>query len=605
MMLTLLLSSAGIVWVLGGNRLWIMMPALLAIFAAGGVWAWRFFGSSYRFDFVIPPGGWMGLVFLVYLAVMIPLAEVPFEAGQQWFRFAGYTLVFWMWVNLLRFQHRWRWVLIVLMVSVSLMAWYAIYQEVQGTRMAVFAERHDDYGMRASGAYICPNHFAHLLHMVMLAGLGIVFAPGAGVSTKLFAGYAFLLGLYPLFLSLSRSGWIGIMVGTVVFVLAMALRRSWKKFLLMLIVAPLLVGAAGLAVWKVSPKVQMRVTQAIQGDVRIPLWKDSLKITLDAPWFGHGLGSYRHMYPAYHEHMVANRDPEFAHNDYLHFWGEIGIVGMLLIGAALIAVVWRALRVLLRTREPHNAALMAGLLAMMAGTAAHTFFDFNFHIFGNVQVYLLLVAALLAATPEPGVDRVIAVVAPRFRWVGVALLAALVVIMGLYTRYTASYFHEAAGKRAAEVSELGRAHEHFQAALAWAPSNWRAHLAAGHLRRVEAMTGTVDETRRRDLIGEGVHHFQQALAGNPWSADAMYGMGTMERLQGNQEAALVWYQTAVDKAVRYAHYRYALADQLRNMGRLEEAIAEYQAAMKLDPTPLGRINIRLLQRRLSALQSGT
>ena len=47
-----------------------------------------------------------------------------------------------------------------------------------------------DYGRRASGFYICPNHLAGLLEVVGLFGLSVAFWSRWPVWAKLLAGYA-------------------------------------------------------------------------------------------------------------------------------------------------------------------------------------------------------------------------------------------------------------------------------------------------------------------------------------------------------------------------------------------------------------------------------
>lgn len=598
-LIPLILLAAGVVWILGGNRLWIMMPMILLSFAAGLLFVVRFFISRYRHDLVLPAGGFVALLFSLYLATSAPWAEIPHEAWQEFYRFAGYALAYWMWVNLLRFNRRWRWVLMIVMLSVSVMAWYAMIQEAQGTRMAVLAERHSDYGMRASGAYICPNHFAHLLQMVMLISLGVLFARGAGVPMKLFAGYTIVIGLYPLFLSLSRAGWIGFMTGLVVFAIAMASRAGLKKFLLTALVAPLLVLSLAVTVWAVSPSAKARVDQALQGDVRIPLWKDSLAIARDAPWFGHGLGSYRHMYPAYHHHMVANRDPEFAHNDYLHFWCEIGLLGLTLAGLVFALIVLRAIRVLWRNKRDGDCALMSGLLAMMAGTAAHTFFDFNLNIFGNVHVLIFLVAAMMAATRDEKIDATITLQHRVVPWAGAGLLLLLVSLIVGYGRMTVSYFKQAKGETAAHGEQWQEASEAYRQAIAWAPGNWRAHLGLASVNRMQAFWMRNPE-RRESMIEAGMRHYQIASEQNPWSPVVRYGFGIMERIRGDQDAALARLREAQAKAPRQVFYLNEVGHQLRNMRRYEEALDVFTASLAMEPTPVARSNITILNRWIAA-----
>lgn len=594
----LMVLAAGVPWLLGGNRLWVMMPSVLLTFIAAILFTYRFLLSSYRRHLIVPPGGWAAIAFVVYLGLHVFVAEIHYEAVQEAFRFVGYLLAYWMWVNLLRVNNRWRWALMIVMLSVSLMAWYAMIQDAQGTRMAVIAERHADYGMRASGAYICPNHFAHLLHMVMLVSLGVVFSRGTTVPLKLFAGYTMLVCAYPLFLTLSRSGWIGICVGVVVFAIALASRTGIRKFVVVLVAVPLAVAALSVAVWVASPMARARVEQTLQGDIRIPLWQDSLGIVREGPWLGHGLGSYRHMFHAFHHDFPAERDPEFAHNDYLHYWCETGLVGLVLAALLFGSILVRAIRVLRRDDQPGDAALMSGLIAMLVGTAAHTFFDFNLNIYGNVHVLIFLTAALVAATGHKEVDRSLVVAGPSGRKglvAGFVLLSGLLLAVVIYGRMTISYGLEMRGEAAALAEQWDPAMEQYRRAVSWAPDNWRARTGLAHAARVKAFWQRKPEVRE-PLIAEANRHYEAATLGNPWSAEAWYGFGVLARMSGEPDEALIRLTKARDLAPFQSFYRIELGHQLRNMRRYPEALAEFTTAQALAPTPIAASNIRILNR---------
>jgi O-antigen ligase len=597
--LLLLLVPAGVIWILGGNRDWIMMPAVALIIALGIIFAGRTFVSAYRSDLVIPPGGLVGLVFLAYLGIMAPRAEIPHEAWTGFYKFSSYILAFWIWFNLLRYNGRWKWALAVVMLSVSVMAWYALIQEAQGTRFVFLVERPAQYETRASGAFVCPNHFAYILMLIMVAGTGVLFASRAGLPLKLFAGYAALVCLYPFVLTLSRAGLIGLMTGMLVTALFLALRAGIKKFIIALIVVPLLIAGAGYAVYSLSPEFRVRIDAAVQGDIRIPLWKDSIEIVRDNPWIGHGLGSYRYMFPRYQNHLSINTDPEFAHNDYIHFGGEIGIIGLLLAGAIFLSVTWRALRVIRRDENGSDAALMAGLLGMLAGTAAHTMFDFNLNIFGCVHVLVFLFAVLLAATNNKDVDTTYQLRSRPVPRIGFAIIIVLAAGLWIHSVRTLSYFDEARAETMAWNENWDEAVKYFDRAIAREPGNWRAHMGRGNTYRVQAFWMRNPE-KRAPMIREAEASYEVVTRLNPWSPIPWYGFGMLARMKNDEDAALGYFRAAVDRVPRYTAYLDELGNQLFRMRLNEEALAVYTKSIQIAYSPAVENKLNILKRRLAA-----
>jgi len=586
------------VWIFGGNRLWIMGPMILICFCAAILGVIRFFISTYRRDVVIPPGGWVLLVFFAYLLGSWYFAAVPYEAFLETMRFLSYIIAFWLWINLLRFHNRWKIVLVLLMLSASLMAWYALIQDVHGTRNVLNVIRPAQYEMRASGAYICPNHFAHLMQMMMLIGVGVVCCRRIDLSIRLIAGYTTLICLPALYLTESRSGLIGLMVGLVTLFVAVSIRKGLKKFLLALVIVPLLAASAGVVAWKVSPMLQTRVEAAMKGDIRLVIWKDSMEIVKESPIVGSGLGSYRWMYPHFRANLLDNADPEFAHNDYLHYWAEMGLVGLVIMAVVVAAIVWFGVGVIRRRDTAENAWLMAGMLGMMAGSLAHAFFDFNFHIFANTHVYIFLMCTMIVAVADGETEKTADVTGRSVVWLGWILGLVLVVAAMIYGRSMVSYGYVLAAEKRMATMEWDQAQKLYRQAITWAPGNWKAHIGYAHLMRTRSFW-VRDRSLKEEWLSLSRVHYELSLEKNPWEVDAVYGLSGLYKLTGDQEKTLELRRKCTEMVPRHVFYLNELGLQLKDMGRFKEALDVYLASQSVETSPAAERNIPLLRAKLT------
>ena len=68
------------------------------------------------------------------------------------------------------------------------------------------------YGLRASGMYICPNHLAGFLEIVVLFALAMAFWSRRGFWVRLVSVYTALVSLVAVVLTGSRGGWTSTLV---------------------------------------------------------------------------------------------------------------------------------------------------------------------------------------------------------------------------------------------------------------------------------------------------------------------------------------------------------------------------------------------------------
>lgn len=125
-------------------------------------------------------------------------------------------------------------------------------------------------------------------------------------------------------------------------------------------------------------------------------WSNTVGIFLDSPFLGTGLGTFASLYPD----IEGGGGPVqliHAHNDYLEYLSELGLVGMvfLLGGIFIIAIssflIWRM------RRHPEVKGLALGGIIAIICIMIHSITDFNLHIPANMLLFSI-VLSLTAVT---------------------------------------------------------------------------------------------------------------------------------------------------------------------------------------------------------------
>ena len=213
-----------------------------------------------------------------------------------------------------------------------------------------------------------------------------------------------------LFASWSRGAWLGFAVSLVVMLVAWP-RRALKGIALALALAALCFAlwSAGLLPRSVVSRITTAATDLFSfNDVRganftptnfavierLAHWQAAVGMAQDHPLFGVGLGNYAIRYADYH--LINWEAPlGHAHNQYLNFLAETGVVGLaayLAFWIAIFRVTWKTLKHPDRTGR----AVAVGLLGCWTYIGVHSVFDNLFvnNLFLHIGVLLAVLAIL-------------------------------------------------------------------------------------------------------------------------------------------------------------------------------------------------------------------
>jgi len=128
---------------------------------------------------------------------------------------------------------------------------------------------------------------------------------------------------------------------------------------------------------------------------RLELWRSSLQLLREHPWFGVGPGNFLEAYRT--RYVLPSAWQEFnlehPHSIYLDHWTRLGVLGVAA-GVALQVTFWRAMR-----RWPKRDALVLGLTGSMAALLAHGLVD-NTLFFPDLALAFFLILALVQRDSE-------------------------------------------------------------------------------------------------------------------------------------------------------------------------------------------------------------
>ena len=250
-----------------------------------------------------------------------------------------------------------------------------------------------DHGANAvSGPYVNRNHLAGFLEMAIPFAIALIFTRHRTREQKLGLMLIILLFLTTQAFTLSRGGWIST-ITALVFMAAATLTQGktpGKKSLAIVMIGfsviSLFVLSSLPAVERITTVTQQEYEDNLSGRMRC--WKGSIKMLKDNLLLGTGPDTFTEAYPAWQVsgNPVMRRN---AHNDYLHFLSETGIILIPMAAMTLFCFFrtgFRQHQSTSRRKRGFTLAAMAGVLAILI----HSFSDANLNIPANAFVFTVL-----------------------------------------------------------------------------------------------------------------------------------------------------------------------------------------------------------------------
>ncbi len=595
----ILLASA----LFGATRYWILGPLLFCSFIGLALCAARPFFSEELREVRIPPGWGAGALFFLYGLMLIPLAPAPHDGRVEMLKIGSYLGAYWAWTELTIRYRRWRYLFSVVILVVAVIALYALIQHLKESPLVWLVERDEGYGLRASGTFLSPNHFASMLGMIIPLCVVLVSMPASGAFLRLIAGYTLLVSVPALFLSQSRAGWIGAVCGVGVAAGLLLWKKKRRAFWYYTAGLPVLIALLAGLLWFASPTFQERVSGAmpasldLAAQIRLTAWQDSWEMIQEKPLLGHGPGSYRWIYPSY-QSWTFQRWLRYAHNEYIHTVAEFGFVGLLLGALFAGCVLYRFLRAYARSTSEREYGLISALMGCLAAALAHAFFDFNLHVFSHGHVLALIAGITAASLFVSGSEKARPLSSKPGFALGVIGAAGGVIMALSSLQFGLSDIFIQRGNTHRENLRFPAAEQAYASAARIDPGHWEPHLKLADLYRIRAHWER-DPEYKRAHAGKALDHYQKTLDRNSGEMDAVFGIGTTWDLLGEGDRSVKYMRQASAYAPNNLYYATQLGLQLRQMGRIEEALDVFRDAQRIDPHDrVVRINIRTLERAL-------
>jgi O-antigen ligase len=275
------------------------------------------------------------------------------------------------------------------------LAIFAIIQKATGTEKIYWFR--EVPGNNPFGPFVNRNHYAGLMGMLIPLGIGVAFTRRSR-ERKILFGFLSLIMAVSLFLSLSRGGIISFFAGITVFSLLLLLNRFKTKRIWVSLGTFLFVLFLYLLYLGIDPIIERFYSTDITTEDRVVIWSGTFKAFKDFYLTGSGLGTFMNVFPVYFPEGIHGLY-DHAHNDYLEFILEAGIIGT----ALLISFFTFFIKSIKRGNwSGDNGIIKISLISSITTIAVHSIFDFNLHIPSNA---LMLSAIFGMAVASSRIDR--------------------------------------------------------------------------------------------------------------------------------------------------------------------------------------------------------
>lgn len=421
-----------IVWLplpLGSNQDWSKGLLVLLMGALGGLWALsrlRDAGAPLRQTATLRAG----LPLLVLLLLTQAWVAVQWLAGltvdngatfQYLTLGLAYSLLFLVIVTLFHTRKRLTLLLATLIVSGTSQAFWGALMTLSGIEWLLVGPK-DSYIGVATGTFVNRNHLAGYLEMTLACGIGLLLALRDGrpfswanllelvLGPKARLRLALVIMVIALVMTHSRMGnaafFASLMLVGGLFVLIEKEHRLRNSLILAsLIIIDILVISQYFGLERLKDRLlETRLNDVVvdgevvqqANEVRDDVFGYAIPLLKAQPLTGQGAGSFESVFPKYPGNDIRLHF-DHAHNDYLQFAIEYGLLGVLPLVAFVLLALWHALRALCKRQSTYRSGV--GFASAMGITALliHSATDFNLQIPANAATLVALCAIAVLA----------------------------------------------------------------------------------------------------------------------------------------------------------------------------------------------------------------
>jgi len=301
-------------------------------------------------------------------------------------------------------------------------AFYAIVQFLTDSDYVWHLVRPASYHKRGSGTFICPNHLAGYLEMVLPLSLALLFfeygkmrragSPSGAKFKQFVTGHALqrlvlclsvaVVLFAALLFSQSRMGIVAATVSLLVIVALVGVSRFHGTAGTLLATAFIAL-SIGLAIWIGPGPVVGRfadMQQEFKGNqTRLAIWQDARALVRREPVIGTGLGTFPIAYTAV-QTAFPGQFVNHAHNDYLELTSDIGLPAALILFASILFILWHTVRTFFRTEGLFERSVALGCVGSIVAILLHSLTDFNLYIPANALLFSTVLGLAVAAGGE-------------------------------------------------------------------------------------------------------------------------------------------------------------------------------------------------------------
>jgi len=343
-------------------------------------------------------------------------------AGIQYLALGcAYSLLFLLIVDLFQTRKRLTLLLVVLICSGTFQAFYGTIMTLSGTEWLLTGPKTAYLG-NATGTYVNRNHLAGYLEMTLACGIGLLLALRDGrpfnrrrlmelmMGPKARLRLALVVMVIALVMTHSRMGNTAfvaalLILGTLFTLINPEHRKRNLLLLASLILIDLLVVSQFFGLDKLKDRLlATQFESQVVGDEvvaraneqRDDIFGYALPMLEESPLGGIGAGAFE---TAFQRHPGADIKLHFdhAHNDFLQFAIEYGLIGTLPLVLFVLGAFTQSLKALWRRESWYRSGVGFGAAMGILALMIHSATDFNLQIPANAATFVVLCAIAVLA----------------------------------------------------------------------------------------------------------------------------------------------------------------------------------------------------------------